>query len=319
MATLQEAAGQGGVDALEASRIATALLGDSIAVNLFMLGYAWQKGYVPLGREAIERAIELNAVAVEFNKQAFLWGRRAAYDLGLVLKAAGLEKPEAAAPTATLDEMIAKRVAFLTGYQDAAYARRYEALVRRVAEAERSCAPGHDELARAVARFYFKLLAYKDEYEVARLYADGSFERQLAGTFESYDRLKFHLAPPMIAERDPISGHLKKKTFGSWTQPAFRVLAKMKGLRGTRFDIFGRTEERRMERQLIADYETTIEELLRRLAPPRHATAVEIASIPEKIRGFGHVKEKSIAEAKAREADLLARLFEPEPKATAAD
>ncbi len=319
MATLTEAAGQGGVDALDASKIATALLGDSIAVNLFMMGFAWQRGFIPIGREAIEKAIELNAVAVDFNKQAFLWGRRAAHDLPLVLRAAGLDQAATAPAPVTLDEMIAKRVAFLIDYQDAAYARRYEALVRRVAEAERARTPGHEELARAAARYYFKLLAYKDEYEVARLYTDGSFEKQLAETFESYDRLKFHLAPPLLSERDAVSGHLTKKTYGPWMRPAFKALAKLKGLRGTRFDIFGRTDERRMERQLITDYEAMVEELLRRLTPDRHAIAVDLASMPEKIRGYGHVKEKSVAEAKIREAALMARLVEPETKASAAD
>ena len=315
--TLAEAAGPGGVDALDASRIATALLGDSIAVNLFLLGYAWQKGLVPIGSKAIERAIELNAVAIDFNKQAFLWGRRAAHDLALVLRAAGLDQVAAAAET--LDDVIAKRAAFLTDYQDAAYARRYEALVRRVAEAERTRAPGRDGLARAVARYYFKLLAYKDEYEVARLYTDGSFEAQLAETFESYERLRFHLAPPLLTERDAVTGHLKKRTFGPWIRSAFKALARLKGLRGTRWDIFGRTEERRTERRLIVDYEARIEDLMARLTPDLHGLAIEIASLPEKIRGYGHVKEKAIAEAKAREAELWARLIEPEPKATAAD
>ncbi len=318
--SLAEAVGQGGLDALDASRIATALLGDSIAANSFMMGYAWQKGLIPLSREAIEQAIELNAVAVDFNKQAFLWGRRAAHDLPLVLRAAGLDgSAPVTVPPLTLEEMIAKRVAFLTDYQDAAYARRYETLVRRVAEAEKSRAPGRDEFARAVARYYFKLLAYKDEYEVARLYTDGSFEKQLAETFESYEKLTFHLAPPMVAERDPVSGHLKKRTFGPWMRQAFKVLAKLKGLRGTRWDVFGRTDERKMERQLIVDYDRLIDDLIAKLAPDRHAVIVDLASLPERIRGYGHVKEKSIAEAKIREAELMARLLEPAAKASAAD
>ena len=317
--SIAEAAGRGSVDSLDATKIATALLGDSIAANSFMMGYAWQKGLIPIGREAIERAIELNAVAVEFNKQAFLWGRRAAHDLPAVIKAAGLDAPTTSGPIATtLDEIIAKRVAFLTAYQDAAYAARYEALVRKVAAAERARMPGRDDLARAVARSYFKLLAYKDEYEVARLYTDGSFERQLADTFESYDALTFHLAPPMIAERDPSTGHAKKRTFGPWMRTAFTLLAKLKGLRGTRFDPFGRTEERRMERRLIVDFEATVEEVLARLSPATHSIAVDLALVPQKIRGYGHVKEKSVGEAKAREADLMARLLDPAPKATTA-
>jgi len=315
-----KAAGQGGVMALDATRIATALLGDSIASNLFMLGFAWQKGFIPLGEAAIEQAIELNGVAVAFNKQAFLWGRRAAHDLPAVLKAAGLDGAAPVAPAAlTLDEMIAKRVAFLTGYQDAAYASRYEALVRRVAETERQKTPGRDDLARAVARYYFKLLAYKDEYEVARLYTDGSFSKQLSDTFESYDRLVFHMAPPLVAERDPETGHLKKRTFGPWMRSAFKVLARLKGLRGTALDVFGRTEERRMERRLIGEYEATVAELLAGLDPASHAMAVEIARIPEKIRGYGHVKEKAVAEAKAREGELLAHFRAPSAATAAAE
>ena len=317
---IAEAAGRGSVDTLDATKISTALLGDSIATNSFMMGYAWQKGLVPIGREAIERAIELNAVAVEFNKQAFLWGRRAAHDLAAVIKAAGLDAPATSGAIAmTLDEIIAKRVSFLTDYQDAAYAARYEAMVRKVAAAERTRMPGRDDLARAVARSYFKLMAYKDEYEVARLYTDGSFARQLADTFESYDALTFHLAPPMIAERDPATGHAKKRTFGPWMRTAFTALARLKGLRGTRFDPFGRTEERRMERRLITDFEATVEEVLAQLSPATHSIAVDLALVPQKIRGYGHVKEKSVAEAKAREAELMARLLDPAPKASAAD
>ena len=317
---IAEAAGRSAVDTLDATKISTALLGDSIATNSFMMGYAWQQGLVPVGREAIERAIELNGVAVEFNKQAFLWGRRAAHDLPAVIKAAGLDAPAASGAIAmTLEEIVAKRVAFLTGYQDTAYAARYTELVRKVEVAERARMPGRDDLARAVARSYFKLLAYKDEYEVARLYTDGSFERQLADTFESYDALTFHLAPPMIAERDPATGHAKKRTFGPWMRTAFTALARLKGLRGTRFDPFGRTDERRMERRLIADFEATVEEMLARLSPSTHTTAVDLALVPQKIRGYGHVKEKSVVEAKAREAELMARLRDPAPRASAAD
>jgi indolepyruvate ferredoxin oxidoreductase len=285
-----------------------------------MLGFAWQKGFIPLGDAAIEQAIELNGVAVAFNKRAFLWGRRAAHDLPAVLKAAGLDGAAPAAPAVLgLEEVIARRVEFLTGYQDAAYATRYEALVRRVAEAERLKAPGRDDLARAVARSYFKLLAYKDEYEVARLYTDGSFQKQLADTFENYDRLVFHMAPPLVAERDPATGHLKKRTFGPWMRSAFKVLARLKGLRGTALDVFGRTDERRMERRLIGEYEATVAELLAGLNDASHPMAVEIARIPEKIRGYGHVKEKAVLEAKTREGELLAHFRRPLPATAAAE
>jgi indolepyruvate ferredoxin oxidoreductase len=312
------AAGPGQADFLDATRIATALLGDSIATNLFMLGYAWQKGLVPLSAAAIDKAIELNGVAVEPNKAAFLWGRRAAHDLAAVEKAAapqseprGDSAPGSHHLSQSLDEIIARRVAFLTAYQNAVYAARYRALVERAKAAEAARAPGFSGLAGAVARYYFKLLAVKDEYEVARLYSDPQFTRSLRAQFEGRYKLSFHLAPPLIAERDPDSGHLKKREFGAWMLPAFRGLAKLKGLRGTPLDIFGYSAERRTERKLIADYEAVVGEVLEKLTPDNHALAVELAAIPEKIRGFGHVKEAHLKAAKACEADLLAAFRDP--------
>jgi len=307
-----EAAGPGQADFLDATRIATALLGDSIATNLFMLGYAWQKSLVPLSAAAIEQAIELNRVAVEANKAAFLWGRRAAHDLAAVEKAvAPRSEPQAHHLSQSLDEVIARRVDFLTGYQNAAYAERYKALVEKVRRAEAGKAVGFSGLAEAVARYYFKLLAVKDEYEVARLYSRPDFKRSLRQQFEGSYKLSFHLAPPLLARRDPETGHLQKQTFGPWMLGAFGVLARFKGLRGTAFDIFGYSAERRMERRLIADYETLIEEILVKLTPDNHALAVELAAIPEKIRGFGHVKEAHLKSAKACEADLLAAFRDP--------
>ncbi len=313
-ATIIEAVGPDAVAFLDGTTLATALMGDSIATNLFMLGYAWQKGMIPVSREAIERAIELNAVAVDANKRAFAWGRLAAVDLAAVERAA---KPAVSVPTRklsqSLDEIVARRVEFLTAYQNAAYARRYEDLVRRIAEVERARAPGRSGLAEAVARYAFKLMSYKDEYEVARLYTDGSFMAALNRQFSSYDRLEFNLAPPLIAPRDPETGRLMKRRFGPWMMTAFRILAKLKVLRGTPFDVFGRTPERRMERQLIADYFALMDEIARTLTPENHALAVQLAQIPEHIRGFGHVKEEHLKKAKAREAELLAAYRAPSP------
>ncbi|HLU12843.1 MAG TPA: indolepyruvate ferredoxin oxidoreductase family protein, partial [Arenimonas sp.] len=245
-----------------ATEIATALLGDAIATNLFMLGVAWQRGLVPVSFEALIRAIELNGAAVEMNKQAFAWGRLAAVDPQAVLEAAGLaEQPAAAGPadpldderiSESLDEMIERRAAFLTDYQDKAYAGRYLALVDKVRQAEARRLPGSTKLTEAVARYYFKLMAYKDEYEVARLYTSGEFRKRIEQQFEGDYRLHFNLAPPLFSRRD-AEGRLIKKEYGPWVFTLFRLLATMKGLRGTAFDIFGRTEERRMERQLIAD------------------------------------------------------------------
>jgi len=319
---LRAAAGDNSTEFVDAYRIATKLLGDSIAANLFMLGFAWQLGLVPLSRAAIERAIELNGVAVTFNSQAFLWGRRAAHDRDAVERLVE-PKPSAASlrPTVadTLEEIVRIRVETLTAYQDAAYAERYRALVDRVAAAERTAAPGKDDLARAVARYAFKLMAIKDEYEVARLYTDGGFERRLREQFEGDFKLRFHLAPPSFAPRDPQTGHLKKLTFGPWMLPVFRVLATLKGLRGGRFDVFGRSEERRMERRLRDEYLATAEEMAGALTAENHATAVELASVPEMIRGFGHVKESHVERAEQRKAALLGQFRNPEAARSAAE
>ncbi|MCA7025434.1 MULTISPECIES: indolepyruvate ferredoxin oxidoreductase family protein [Stenotrophomonas] len=353
---------------LDATQLATALLGDAIASNLFILGFAWQQGLVPLSLEALMRAIELNGAAIEMNQRAFAWGRLAAIDPQAVQQAAGLvrnapteaertpgtlrelppgewEGSEAGAPSAprnpgnepevrglpasdphpgdtpfatlddtrlsrSLDELIARRSGFLVDYQDAAYATRYRQLVDAVRKAEQRVAPGSTALTEAVARYFFKLMAYKDEYEVARLYTSGDFLKRVAQQLEGDYQVRFHLAPPLFAKRDE-QGRLQKKEYGPWMFKAFGLLARLKGLRGSRFDIFGHTAERRGERQLIADYERTLQELLGSLDAGRLALAVEIASIPEHIRGYGHVKEAHLHDARAREAALLATWRNP--------
>jgi indolepyruvate ferredoxin oxidoreductase len=312
--SLEDAVGAKNLDRLDATSLATSLLGDSIATNPFLLGYAWQKGFVPVSVEAIEKAIELNGVAVDMNIRAFRWGRLAAHDRAAVERAAAPSVvPVGHKLSHSLDEIVARRVDFLTSYQDAAYARRYEALVRRVAEAERTRAKGQTGLAEAAARYYFKLLAYKDEYEVARLLSDRSFLNTIAAQFEGNYELEFNLAPPAIAERDPVTGHLKKRTFGPRMLTAFSLLAKLKFLRGTRFDPFGRTEERRTERRLITEYEALIAELTDKLSPENHRFAMALASLPEQIRGYGHIKDAAIAKVKAREAELLTCFRNPAP------
>ncbi len=300
-----------------ATEIATALMGDAIATNLFMLGVAWQRGLVPISYEAIERAVELNGAAVEMNKTAFAWGRLSAINPQAVLEAAGLvDAPVEAGTMAdslddeslsqSLDELIERRVKFLTHYQGKAYAGRYVALVDKVRQAEARKADGSTALTAAVARYYFKLMAYKDEYEVARLYTSGGFQRQIEQQFDGDYKLHFNLAPPMFSKRD-ADGHLVKQEFGPWIFTAFKLIKKLKFLRGGAFDLFGKTEERRMERQLITDYAKTVEELLVKLDAGNVDLATEIASVPEHIRGYGHVKEAHFAKAKAREADLLTR------------
>ena len=317
---IAEAAGDGRADFLDATRIATALMGDSIATNLFMLGYAWQKGLVPISEAALHKAIELNAVAVEANKRAFLWGRRAAHDLAAVERAATpKDEPQSHHLSQSLDEIVARRVAFLTDYQDAAYAARYRDLVERARQAEAGRTPGRSGLAEAVARYYFKLLAYKDEYEVARLFTETGFVEQVKAQFEGDVEVHLHLAPPLLAKRDLESGHLQKREYGPWMFRAFKLLARLRRLRGTRLDIFGYSAERRHERQLITDYEALIGELLSGLGHDNHALALELAAIPDNIRGYGHIKEASLAAAKAHQAQLLAAFRNPAPSATAAE
>lgn len=352
---------------VDATQLATALLGDAIATNLFILGYAWQRALVPISFDALMRAVELNGAAIEMNKTAFAWGRLAAIDPKAVAEAAGLVRnaPTAAeatphalphlapgewegnewgatsAPRATrnedelrhvpanadsdnvaflplddlrlsrsLDELISRRIAFLTEYQDASYAKRYADFVAKVRAAEQAKAPGSTDLAEAVARYSFKLMAYKDEYEVARLYTSGDFQRKLEQQFDGDYKLKFHLAPPLLAKKDE-QGRLIKQEFGPWVFTAFKWMAKLRKLRGSKLDIFGYTEERKMERQLIADYEQTVTDLLATLDGGNVDLAAEIASVPEHIRGYGHVKEAHLHKAKEREAELLKEYRNP--------
>ena len=347
---------------VDATQLATALLGDAIATNLFILGYAWQRGLVPISFEALMRAVELNGAAIEMNKTAFAWGRLAAIDPRGVAEAAGLvrnaptvaeatphalpmlspgewEGHESGSPSApraarnedelrhlpdaaaardsvaflplddarlsrSLDELIARRTQFLVDYQNEAYARRYSEFVAKVRAVETRQAPCSTDLTEAVARYAFKLMAYKDEYEVARLYTSGEFRRRLEQQFEGDFKLRFHLAPPLLAKRN-AKGELVKQAYGPWVFTAFKLMAKLKFLRGGALDVFGRTEERRMERALIEDYFRTIEALLPKLDRGNVDLAAEIASIPEHIRGYGHVKEAHLEKAKAREAELL--------------
>ncbi len=316
------------VSALNATEMATALMGDSIATNLFVLGYAYQKGLVPISAAAIEAAIELNGVAIAMNRQAFLWGRRAAHDEAAVRaiatpaeKSAGdvVDLDTFRKPAETLADMVDRRVTFLTGYQNRAYAERYRELVATVAATEQEKVPGSEALAKAVARYLFKLMAYKDEYEVARLYTDGSFKKAIEAQFEGDYKLQFHLAPPALNNRDPATGRLKKQAFGPWMLRVFGLLARFKHLRGTSWDPFGHTEERKMERRLIDEYRRVLSELTAKLTAENLDLAVEIASVPEQIRGYGHVKERNVEEAKAREADLLARFRDPAAPRAAAE
>jgi indolepyruvate ferredoxin oxidoreductase len=294
---------------IDATRAATALFGASVGANIFLVGYAYQLGAIPLAAASIERAIELNGEAVEMNKAAFAWGRRAVVEPAVV-EALIKPAPEATSDARTLsqsfDDIVARRVAFLTAYQNAAYAARYRRLVERTKAAETARAPGKTGLADAVARYLFKLMAYKDEYEVARLYSDGAFVKQVNSELGG-EHLRFHvhLAPPLLARRDKATGEPRKMTFGPWIFPLFGLLAKFKFLRGTAFDPFGYSTERTTERALVRDYEALLDEVLAKLNGDNHHIAVGLAAIPEKIRGFGHVKMRHLKAAKADETALL--------------
>ena len=317
---LRRAAGEQNTDFIDGTAIATALMGDSIATNLFMLGYAFQQGLVPLSLEVIERAIELNGVAVEANKRTFAWGRLAAHDrakVEAVARPAMTRSEPAAEPT--LADIVARRAEFLRRYQSTRYAKRYRSRIAAVEAAEQARAPAQSGLAEAAAHNLFKLMAYKDEYEVARLYTDGAFLNHLHQQFEGDFRLEFHLAPPLLASRDPVTGELRKRAYGRWIFPAFKVLARLRRLRGTFLDVFGYTEERRTERRLIREYETILKEIAAALVPDNHPLAIEIARVPEQIRGFGHIKQRNLGKAQERQAALLEALRNPPAVAIAAE
>jgi indolepyruvate ferredoxin oxidoreductase len=297
------------------TRPAEILLGDSIATNMMMMGYAYQKGLLPLSAQSIEQAIEVNGVAIKMNTQAFQLGRLAAADparLAAMMKG----QDETVAPKTqdamSLEEIIAHRSALLTDYQDEKLAARYRNLVTQVRNAAVNGGFG-DELPRAVAINYAKLLAYKDEYEVARLYTDGKFEKQLRDQFDGDFKISFNLAPPLLGGGTDALGRPNKRAFGAWMMPVFRLLAKMRVLRGTAFDIFGHSADRKLERDLIAGYEKDTATVLGVLSPLTLDTAIELLSLPDRIRGYGPVKEKSVQDAKARYAQLAADLVNPPP------
>jgi indolepyruvate ferredoxin oxidoreductase len=302
---LRATVGEGLVGAFDAEQVAEQLLGDSIYTNPLMMGYAWQQGRIPLSLAAILRAIELNGVQVENNKAAFEWGRRCAHDLASVTALFKAQQVIQFARKPSLDELLQTRVAFLTGYQDAAYAQRYAGFVEKVRAAEAPLGGG-TPLAEAVARYLFKLMAYKDEYEVARLHTDAAFTAKIDAMFEGDYKLVHHLAPPLLAKTNE-KGELVKRPYGPWMRTAFGLLARLKSLRGTALDVFGRTEERRTERALIARYESTVTELLKTLAATNRTQAVEIARLPEDIRGFGHVKLRHLKAVEPRWDALMQR------------
>ncbi len=305
---IRQAVGEDRAYFFDATTTASALFGNSLGANMFMLGFACQHGGLPVSAEAVERAIELNGEAVAMNQSAFRWGRRAAHDpdavRALVDSARG---PAKKAFATSLDEIVAVRAEFLAGYQNAAYARRYADRINRLAAAERRAGGGETPVSMAAARYLFKLMAIKDEYEVARLYTGAAFGRQLASQFESYDRLEFHLAPPILGRKGG-DGSPRKSSFGPWMMKGFSVLAALKGLRGTALDMFGYTHERRMERSLLAQYEADLDLIEDRLGASDSDAAVALASVPELIRGYGHVRQTSAGHAANERKRLIERL-----------
>ena len=315
---------------LDGQALAEGLFGDAMATNTFMVGVAYQAGTIPMKVESIETAIKQAGVGVEMGLAAFKWGRMAVVDRAFVEaeiakgKAKVAELPQMSSNARAIVDSVGAhtetrrllevRVPDLIEYQDEAYAKRYADVVKRVLAAEQKAAPGKSELAEAVARYLYKLMAYKDEFEVARLHADPAFLAKLDAQFKHGYTVRYNLAPPTISKRDPVTGELQKRQFGPWMLSAFKMLAKFKGLRGGALDIFGKTEERRHERQLIEDYIKQVEEIVSKLNAANHATAVQLASVPDEIRGYGHVKERSIEAAKALEARLLQQFRSPQPQ-----
>ncbi|MEM8812594.1 MAG: indolepyruvate ferredoxin oxidoreductase family protein [Pseudomonadota bacterium] len=294
---IEERAGDGNAAFLDATKLATALLGDSIAANMFMLGYAWQRGAISLSRESMHEALRLNGVAIDMNIQAFELGRLYCH----APEAVSLEAPVETAKgpgyriqSTTLEEIVDRRRAMLVGYQDEAYAARYARRVAQILDLEKRIIGDQTVLSETVARNLYKLMAIKDEYEVARLFTNGDFEAQLADQFETWDELEFHLAPPLLSRRDTETGHLTKQRFGPWMMRAFRHLSRLKGLRGSPFDPFGYTTERRMERRLLTEYEAALDDLVGRLSSANYNQALIYAGYPDRIRGYGHVKEANV-------------------------
>jgi indolepyruvate ferredoxin oxidoreductase len=320
---LTSALGERGLG-LEALRLAGALMGDAITANMFLLGAAWQRGLVPLSMAALDRAIELNGVAVDSNRRAFLWGRRAAHDLtalekiavGTTTQAVQVVRFDPRKP-ATLAQSLAHRTAFLADYQDADYARRYSDFIDRVVQAETAAGLG-DSLSRAVARNLFKLMAHKDEWEVARLYARPEFKADLQRTFEGDFKLRFHVAGGPFGRRDPATGRLVKREVGPWLMTAFRMMAPLRTLRGSLLDPFRKSDERRLARELLDGYRADIERLLPELTSANHALAVRIASLPDKVRGYGHVRQTSATAVGTERDRLLAQWRQPQAPAETA-
>jgi indolepyruvate ferredoxin oxidoreductase len=318
--SLRAAGRSGAVATLDATRLAAALLGDSIGANVLMLGFAFQRGLLPVSGAALYRALELYGRNVEENKLAFDWGRFAAESLEEVER---LAMEGAQTVSKTLPDAIARREEFLVAYQDRAYAERYRARLARIAAVEQRVRPESSELQEAVARNYFSVLAYKDEYEVARLHTESGFVESVKRNFGGGARMSFHFSPPLFARKDPATGRPRKYELGSWVLPILRVLAKLKWLRGTKLDPFGRSADRRLERELLARYEVLLDRVASELDESRFELALELAKLPERVRGYGPIKAAAADRARQSEQRLWQQWAAPavraaQPRASAA-
>ena len=308
--------GDGRVTFHDTTKLAEQLIGNSIGANIMLLGFACQKGWLPVHVKSIENAIEENGVAVPMNLKAFALGRLLAHNPDAVnqLIDDGKSLTESTRLSETAAELVDRRRRDLVAYQNEAYAKRYSALVEKVSRAEQHLFPNSTALTETIARNYYKLMAYKDEYEVARLFTDGNFLKSVRQNFSGDYKLKFHMAPPIISELDPATGRPKKREFGAWMLFALGMIAKLRGLRGTSLDIFGRSDERRAERQLIKDYEQSVDEMLEVLTVQNYDAAVALANWPDKIRGYGPVKEQGMADAATEREALHAEFEQPAVK-----
>ena len=305
--------GEGRADFFDSTEIALALTGDTIGANMMLLGYACQQGWLPVQHTTLEQAIEENGVAVPYNLKVFRLGRLLAAqpDKVKALVAAGKPSRASLQLSESFEQLVERRVKDLTAYQDEAYARRYRELVEQVWRAEAAVDADATTISAAVARNLYKLMAYKDEYEVARLYTDGSFEQAIAEQFDGDYQINFHFAPPLLAKTDPNSGRPQKRAYGPSMLKRMRWLASMKKFRGTALDVFGRSAERREERQLIADYEAAVRDIAANLNAKNRTGALALAQIPEEIRGYGPVKAKNLEKVRPQWSRLAGQWKKP--------
>lgn len=304
--------GADGVDFIDATLLATRLMGDSITANIFLMGYAYQKGLIPLTRVSIFEAIQLNGISVEANQRAFSWGRVAAAEPDRMSELLGESVNQLDVTKPSLDDFVNERIADLTAYQNKAYADRFSDWIDKFREAETEVGHSGRELEEAVARSLFKLMAYKDEYEVARLYCSAEFRNKLKSQFDGDYTIAFNFAPPLFARRDPVTGQPRKAEYnGRRMYFALTVLSKLKFLRGTVFDLFGYHKDRKIERQLVKDYEHLLLKLMKGIRPDNIEIAIKLASLPQDIRGYGHVKNRSISDFRKLQEQVSAEFFRP--------